>query len=222
MASLNRVTLIGNLGADPEVRYTQNREAIATIRIATTETYKDKSSGEKKEITEWHRVVFFGRTAEVVGEYLKKGSPVYVEGRIQTRKWQDKEGQDRYVVEILASEMKMLGTRPADDDAPDAAPAKDDKAGCADHPLFNRMAGFYIHHCTEKAFDAFKFRSMYIDAERRKAELMAKNEADGPVFKMKNDPRVTGIGMTMLPSLYRHGGIFGLPRTYGVTLGFNY
>ena len=76
MASLNRVTLIGNLGADPEVRYTQNREAIATIRIATTETYKDKSSGEKKEITEWHRVVFFGRTAEVVGEYLKKGSPV--------------------------------------------------------------------------------------------------------------------------------------------------
>jgi single-strand DNA-binding protein len=115
MASLNRVTLIGNLGADPEVRYTQNREAIATIRIATTETYKDKSSGERKEITEWHRVVFFGRTAEVVGEYLKKGSPVYVEGRIQTRKWQDKAGQDRYVVEILASEMKMLGTRPSDE-----------------------------------------------------------------------------------------------------------
>ena len=124
MASLNRVTLIGNLGADPEVRYTQNREAIATIRIATTETYKDKSSGEKKEITEWHRVVFFGRTAEVVGEYLKKGSPVYVEGRIQTRKWQDKEGQDRYVVEILASEMKMLGSRPSDDDAPEAVRGK--------------------------------------------------------------------------------------------------
>ena len=102
MASLNRVTLIGHLGADPEVRYTQNREAIATIRIATTETYKDKSSGEKKEITEWHRVVFFGRTAEVVGEYLKKGSPVYVEGRIQTRKWQDKEtGQDRYSTEVV-------------------------------------------------------------------------------------------------------------------------
>ena len=117
MASLNRVTLIGNLGADPEVRYTQSREAIATIRIATTETYKDKSSGERKEITEWHRVVFFGRTAEVVGEYLKKGSPVYVEGRIQTRKWQDKDGQDRYVVEILANDMKMLGSRPADSDA---------------------------------------------------------------------------------------------------------
>ena len=124
MASLNRVTLIGNLGADPEVRYTQNREAIATIRIATTETYKDKSSGEKKDITEWHRVVFFGRTAEVVGEYLKKGSPVYVEGRIQTRKWQDKAGQDRYVVEILASEMKMLGSRPSDDDAPEAVRGK--------------------------------------------------------------------------------------------------
>lgn len=124
MASLNRVTLIGNLGADPEVRYTQNREAIATIRIATTETYKDKSSGEKKDTTEWHRVVFFGRTAEVVGEYLKKGSPVYVEGRIQTRKWQDKAGQDRYVVEILASDMKMLGGRPAEADTSEANSGK--------------------------------------------------------------------------------------------------
>lgn len=124
MASLNRVTLIGYLGADPEVRYTKNREAIATIRIATTETYKDKSSGERKDITEWHRVVFFNRTAEVVGEYLKKGSPVYVEGRIQTRKWQDKSDQDRYVVEILASEMKMLGSRPSDGDAPEAGNGK--------------------------------------------------------------------------------------------------
>ena len=111
MASLNRVTLIGHLGADPEVRYTQNREAIATIRIATTETYKDKSSGERKETTEWHRIVFFNRMAEVVGEYLKKGSPIYVEGRIQTRKWQDKEGQDRYTTEIEATEMQMLGGR---------------------------------------------------------------------------------------------------------------
>lgn len=118
MASLNRVTLIGNLGADPEVRYTQNSEAIATIRIATTETHKDKSSGERKEITEWHRIVFFNRLAEVVGEYLKKGSPIYVEGRIQTRKWQDKAGQDRYVVEIIASEMQMLGSRPSDKDIP--------------------------------------------------------------------------------------------------------
>lgn len=118
MASLNRVTLIGNLGADPEVRYTQNSEAIATIRIATTESHKDKASGERKEITEWHRIVFFNRLAEVVGEYLKKGSSIYVEGRIQTRKWQDKEGQDRYVVEIIANEMQMLGSRSSDKDVP--------------------------------------------------------------------------------------------------------
>jgi len=115
MASLNKVTLIGHLGADPEVRYTKEREAIATIRIATTETRKSKS-GERKEFTEWHRVVFFNRLAEVVGEYLKKGSPIYVEGRIQTRKWQDKEGQDRYVVEIMANEMQMLGSRPSEKD----------------------------------------------------------------------------------------------------------
>ena len=124
MASLNRVTLIGHLGADPEVRYTQNREAIATIRIATTETYKDKSSGERKETTEWHRIVFFNRMAEVVGEYLKKGSPIYVEGRIQTRKWQDKDGQDRYVVEIIASEMQMLGSRPSEKDTQPPGQAK--------------------------------------------------------------------------------------------------
>jgi single-strand DNA-binding protein len=117
MPSLNRVTLIGHLGADPEVRYTQNREAIATIRIATTEISKDKSSGERKETTEWHRVIFFNRTAEVVGEYLRKGSPIYVEGRIQTRKWQDSAGQDRYVVEIIGSEMQMLGARPSAKDA---------------------------------------------------------------------------------------------------------
>ena len=118
MASLNRVTLIGHLGADPEVRYTQNREAIATIRIATTETYKDKSSGERKETTEWHRIVFFNRMAEVVGEYLKKGSPIYVEGRIQTRKWQDKEGQERYTTEIEANEMQMLGGKQSGESAP--------------------------------------------------------------------------------------------------------
>ncbi len=124
MASLNRVTLIGNLGADPEVRYTQNSEAIATIRIATTETHKDKSSGERKEITEWHRIVFFNRLAEVVGEYLKKGLPIYVEGRIQTRKWQDKAGQDRYVVEIIASEMQMLGSRVSEKEAPQSVQDK--------------------------------------------------------------------------------------------------
>ena len=124
MASLNRVTLIGHLGADPEVRYTQNREAITTIRIATTETYKDKSSGERKEITEWHRIVFFNRMAEIAGEYLKKGSPIYVEGRIQTRKWQDKAGQDRYVVEIIAGEMQMLGSRTSEKEAPQSGQTK--------------------------------------------------------------------------------------------------
>jgi single-strand DNA-binding protein len=144
MASLNKVTLIGNLGADPEVRYTQNREAITTIRIATTESFKDKATGEKKETTEWHRVVFFGRTAEVVGDFLKKGSPIYVEGRIQTRKWQDKDGQDRYVVEILASEMKMLGSRAAGEDVAEVANGKrtgngNGKPAVASAPAFEEV-----------------------------------------------------------------------------------
>ncbi|WP_291986758.1 single-stranded DNA-binding protein [Candidatus Accumulibacter sp. ACC007] len=136
MPSLNRVTLIGHLGADPELRYTQNREAIATIRIATTEISKDKSSGERKETTEWHRVIFFNRTAEVVGEYLRKGSPIYVEGRIQTRKWQDSAGQDRYVVEIIGSEMQMLGARPSaakDAKASGSVPRRAD-TGSSDEP----------------------------------------------------------------------------------------
>ena len=109
MASVNRVTLIGNLGADPETRYMPNGDAVANIRLATTESWKDKASGEKKEITEWHRVVFYRKLAEIAGQYLKKGSPVYIEGRIRTRKWQDKEGQERYTTEIEANEMQMLG-----------------------------------------------------------------------------------------------------------------
>ena len=111
MASLNKVMLIGNLGADPEMRYLPSGDAVANIRIATTESWKDKASGEKKEETEWHRVSFFGKLAEIVGEYLKKGSPVYVEGRIKTRKWQDKDGQDRYSTEVVADRMQMLGSR---------------------------------------------------------------------------------------------------------------
>jgi single-strand DNA-binding protein len=111
MASLNRVMLIGNLGADPEMRYLPSGDAVANIRIATTESWKDKASGEKKEETEWHRVSFFGKLAEIAGEYLKKGSPVYVEGRIKTRKWQDKDGQDRYSTEVVADRMQMLGSR---------------------------------------------------------------------------------------------------------------
>src|SRR5215212_10840674 len=112
MASVNKVILIGNLGADPETRYLPSGDAVTNIRIATSENWKDKS-GEKQEHTEWHRVAFFGKTAEIAGEYLKKGSPVYIEGRIRTRKWQDKEGQDRYSTEIVADRMQLLGGRGA-------------------------------------------------------------------------------------------------------------
>jgi single-strand DNA-binding protein len=110
MASINKVILIGNLGADPETRYTASNDAVTNIRIATTETWKDKN-GEKQERTEWHTVVFFGKLAEIAGEYLKKGRQVYVEGSLRTRKWQDKSGQDRYSTEVVASDMKMLGSR---------------------------------------------------------------------------------------------------------------
>lgn len=111
MASVNKVILIGNLGADPETRFMPSGDQVTNIRIATTEVIKDKSSGDKRELTEWHRVVFFGRLAEIAGEYLKKGRQVYVEGRIRTNKWQDKDGNDRYTTEIVATEMKMLGSR---------------------------------------------------------------------------------------------------------------
>jgi len=108
---LNKVTLIGNLGADPDVRYMPTGGAVTNISLATTRRWKDKQSGERRDATEWHRVVMFNRLAEVAGEYLRKGSQVYIEGRIQTNKWQDKEGQDRYTTEIIASEMQMLGSR---------------------------------------------------------------------------------------------------------------
>jgi single-strand DNA-binding protein len=108
---VNKVILIGNLGRDPEVRYMPSGSAVANVAIATSEQWKDKQSGEQQERTEWHRVVFFNRLAEIVGEYLKKGSQVYVEGSLRTRKWQDKSGQDRYTTEIVASEMQMLGGR---------------------------------------------------------------------------------------------------------------
>jgi single-strand DNA-binding protein len=118
MASVNKVILVGNLGADPETRYMPSGDAITNIRIATTDRWKDKASGEMKEATEWHRIAFFGRLAEVAGQYLKKGSQVYVEGRIRTRKWQDKEGQDRYTTEIVADAMQLLGKREGMGDAP--------------------------------------------------------------------------------------------------------
>jgi single-strand DNA-binding protein len=111
MASVNKVILVGNLGRDPEVRYSPDGGAIANFSVATTDTWKDKATGEKKENTEWHRIVFFGKTAEIVAQYLKKGSAVYVEGALRTRKWTDKEGQERYTTEVVGDRMQMLGGR---------------------------------------------------------------------------------------------------------------
>lgn len=144
MASVNKVILIGNLGRDPETRYAPSGSAICNVRIATTRNWKDKASGEKREETEWHSVVFYDRLAEIAGEYLKKGRPVYVEGRLKTRKWQDKDGQDRYTTEIIAESMQLLGSRdgggddaggysrePAAQGAPARAPARSGGAGGA-------------------------------------------------------------------------------------------
>lgn len=111
---INKVILIGNLGADPDTKYMPSGNAVTNINLATTDAWKDKQSGEMQERTEWHRVVFFNRLAEVAGEYLRKGSKVYVEGRLQTRKWQDQGGQDRFTTEIVASEMQMLDSRGGD------------------------------------------------------------------------------------------------------------
>jgi len=111
---VNKVILVGNLGKDPDMKYTASGAAIANITVATSESWNDKQTGEKQERTEWHRVVFFRRLAEIVGEYLRKGSQVYIEGKLQTRKWQDQNGQDRYTTEIVASEMQMLGARGGD------------------------------------------------------------------------------------------------------------
>ncbi len=128
MASVNKVILVGNLGRDPETRYNPEGGAITNISIATTEQWKDKASGEKQERTEWHRVVFFNRLAEIAGEYLKKGSQVYVEGALRTRKWQDKEGKERYTTEIVAERMQMLGSRSGMGDAGARDRGDEDKA----------------------------------------------------------------------------------------------
>jgi single-strand DNA-binding protein len=131
MASVNKVILIGNLGKDPEVRYMPNGDAVANLSLATTSSWKDKNSGERKEETEWHRVVIYGRLAEIAGEYCKKGRPVYIEGRLKTRKWQDQSGQDKYTTEIVADAMQLLGGRDSGGGAPSsggdfesAAPAR--------------------------------------------------------------------------------------------------
>ncbi len=128
---VNKVILVGNLGQDPEVRYMPSGGAVTNVNLATSETWKDKQTGEQQERTEWHRVVFFNRLAEVVGEYLAKGSQIYVEGQIRTRKWQDSDGQDRYTTEIVAKEMQMLGGRSGGRDGGggrDASPANGRRA----------------------------------------------------------------------------------------------
>jgi len=111
MASVNKVILIGNLGRDPEVRYTPSGSAVCNVTLATTRSWKSKDSGEKQEETEWHRIVFYDRLAEIAGEYLKKGRSIYVEGRLKTRKWTDKDGVEKYTTEVIAQEMNMLGSR---------------------------------------------------------------------------------------------------------------
>lgn len=138
MASVNKVIIVGNLGRDPETRYMPNGDAVTNVAVATTESWKDKNSGEKKELTEWHRITFYRKLAEIAGQYLKKGSQVYVEGRLQTRKWTDKEGVERYTTEIIADTMQMLGSRqgmgggggaPMDDDYGSSAPPPRQSSG---------------------------------------------------------------------------------------------
>jgi single-strand DNA-binding protein len=150
MASVNKVILIGNLGKDPEVRYTPNGNAVCNLRIATTRAWKNKDSGEKMEETEWHSVVLYDRQAEVAGEYLKKGRSVYIEGRLKTRKWQDKEGADRYTTEIVGDSMQMLGSREgmgggADDGAASGygdRPAPASRSAGAAKPAAKSASGF--------------------------------------------------------------------------------
>ncbi len=139
---INKVILVGNLGADPEVRYMPSGGAVTNIRVATTDSWRDKESGEQQERTEWHSVALFGRLGEIAGEYLRKGRQVYIEGRIRTRKWQDRDGNDRYTTEIIANEMQMLGGRGDTGGAPArpaqaAAPAAAAAAGTTDSGDFD-------------------------------------------------------------------------------------
>lgn len=124
MSSVNRVIIVGNLGKDPEIRYTSAGKPIANLTVATSDSWKDKNTGEKQEKTEWHKVTFFDKLAEIVGQYLKKGSKIYLEGKLQTRKWQDKDGQDRYTTEIVGSEMKMLSGKGEGESRSAPAPAE--------------------------------------------------------------------------------------------------
>ena len=151
MASVNKVIIVGNLGRDPETRYTPSGEALTTISVATTDTWRDKASGEKKENTEWHRIVFFGKLAEIAGQYLKKGSQVYVEGSLRTRKYTDKDGVEKYATDIRADSMQMLGSRQGmgggggasmDDGYESAAPASRQAAAPAARPASKPAANF--------------------------------------------------------------------------------
>jgi len=129
MSSVNKVILIGHLGKDPETRYMPNGEAVTNLTLATSETWKDKNSGEKKEQTEWHRVTLYRKLAEVAGQYLKKGSLVYFEGKLQTRKWTDKEGIDRYTTEVIADTLQMLGSKQSGGEKPAEQPASTQPQG---------------------------------------------------------------------------------------------
>jgi single-strand DNA-binding protein len=151
MASVNKVIIVGNLGRDPEVRYTPNGSAVCNVSVATTRSWKNKDSGDKNEETEWHRVVFYDKLAEIAGEYLKKGRSVYVEGRLKTRKWQDKDGAEKYTTEIIATDMQMLGSREgmgggagADDGGgyERPAPASRPAAAAANRPAATSPSGF--------------------------------------------------------------------------------
>ncbi len=141
MASVNKVILIGNLGRDPEVRYTPSGTPVCTISLATTRNWTSKDSGERQEETEWHRVVLFERLAEIAGEYLKKGRAVYIEGRLRTRKWTDKDGIERYTTEIVGEQLQMLGSRPDADDEGDDTPAPTPEAKPAAAPAAKKAGG---------------------------------------------------------------------------------
>lgn len=145
MASVNKVIIVGNLGRDPEMKYLPSGDAICSITVATTDTWKDKASGEKKEQTEWHRITFFGKLAEVVGQYVKKGSAIYVEGSLRTRKYTDKDGVEKYATDIKADNMQMLGGRQGGDDAgggarPAPARSGPGQASHQGHPAQNNFA----------------------------------------------------------------------------------
>jgi single-strand DNA-binding protein len=131
---INKVILVGHLGADPETRYMPSGSAVTNLRLATSEAWRDKSSGEQQERTEWHNVAMFGRLAEIAAEYLRKGSQVYVEGRLRTRKWQDRDGHDRWTTEIVANEMQMLGGRAGGGGGASTAPSSSSSSGSSDMP----------------------------------------------------------------------------------------